>query len=536
MTDKAKPDQQCDLVMKGGITSGVVYPKALTELAKQYRFVNVGGTSAGAIAAAFAAAAEYNRAGGGFDRVDQLPQDIGSRLLSLFQPAKQHKRIFKAVLHLRKGNKVRGYSSLLWKLRSTLKNLPKTYFGFCTGLTQGDPNLPGLTDWLNLELERVAGRLDESGHVPPRPLTFGDLRRRGITLRTIATDLSKQTPVTLPFPSRVHMRVEDVDALLPANIARWLKRNQASEDGLVAIPAGDRMPVLLAVRLSLSFPLLLAAVPIYRRDRSLRLCAEEMRAFRATWLSDGGISSNFPIHLFDQPLPTRPTFGISLDQFTACRQEPDEQAGPGDNRIFLPKTAGQGIQLPINAVNSVPAFLGAILAAARNWQDSVQSTLPGYRERIVHIALKEDSEGGANLNMPKPLIDKLTHLGHLAGKRINEGFDFDEHRWRRVLSAYAAIEESFESLNESWNLGGPESFRDFMLRYRAGLDNNDGVARSYPPADQARFELLFERMDALAALAGTMAAAPIRDRWSGNNKPMPRPRPALRLFPREFTD
>ena len=38
--------------MKGGITSGVVYPFALCELARTYRFANVGGTSAGAIAAA----------------------------------------------------------------------------------------------------------------------------------------------------------------------------------------------------------------------------------------------------------------------------------------------------------------------------------------------------------------------------------------------------------------------------------------------------------------------------------------------------
>lgn len=536
MTVTSKPEQQCDLVMKGGITSGVVYPKALTELASQYRFVNVGGTSAGAIAAAFAAAAEYNRADGGFELVDQLPQEIGTRLLSLFQPVKKHKRMFSALLHLMQGNKVRGYGSLLWKLRSTLKHLPKTYYGFCTGLTQSDPEVPGLSDWLNLELERVAGRLDEKEQLPQRPLTFGDLRRRGIVLRTIATDLSKQTPVTLPFPSRVHMRAEDVDALMPANIASWLKSENTGQDGLVAIPAGDRMPVLLAVRLSLSFPFLLAAVPIYRRDRTLRLCPEEMRKLRPTWLSDGGISSNFPIHLFDQPLPSRPTFGISLDEFAPCRQEPDGADGPGDNRIFLPKTAGQGIQLPINSVDSVFGFLGAILAAARNWQDSVQSTLPGYRERIVHIALKEDSEGGVNLNMPKPLIGKLTHLGHLAGKRINEEFDFDEHRWRRVLSAYAAIEESFESLHESWHQAGPESFRDFMLRYRAAMSTDDPVARSYPPADHARFEQLFERMDELATLAEKMSQNPIRDQWGGRSKPMPRPRPALRLFPSEFVD
>ncbi len=57
--------------MKGGITSGVVYPRALTELAGRYRFRSVGGSSAGAIAAAMAAAAEYGRDRGGFDRLDR---------------------------------------------------------------------------------------------------------------------------------------------------------------------------------------------------------------------------------------------------------------------------------------------------------------------------------------------------------------------------------------------------------------------------------------------------------------------------------
>ena len=55
------PTQTCDLVMKGGVTSGIVYPRLVTRLARRYRFVRIGGSSAGAIAAAFTAAAEYER-------------------------------------------------------------------------------------------------------------------------------------------------------------------------------------------------------------------------------------------------------------------------------------------------------------------------------------------------------------------------------------------------------------------------------------------------------------------------------------------
>ena len=49
---------ECDIVMTGGITSGVVCPLAVVELSKTYRSRNIGGTSAGAIATA---AAELGR-------------------------------------------------------------------------------------------------------------------------------------------------------------------------------------------------------------------------------------------------------------------------------------------------------------------------------------------------------------------------------------------------------------------------------------------------------------------------------------------
>src|SRR5262245_46279921 len=73
----------CDIVMKGGITSGVVYPPAIVELSREYQFKNIGGASAGAIAAAATAAAEYGRqrsAGptAGFERLAGLPSELAS--------------------------------------------------------------------------------------------------------------------------------------------------------------------------------------------------------------------------------------------------------------------------------------------------------------------------------------------------------------------------------------------------------------------------------------------------------------------------
>src|SRR4051794_1340677 len=98
---------EADMVMKGGITSGVVYPLAVCRLAQSYRFRNLGGSSAGGIAAAFAAAAECNRGGGGFQELAKLPGLLGTSLAKLFQPSPSTRPLFRiliaAIDHKHKG-------------------------------------------------------------------------------------------------------------------------------------------------------------------------------------------------------------------------------------------------------------------------------------------------------------------------------------------------------------------------------------------------------------------------------------------------
>jgi Patatin-like phospholipase len=96
--DFANPAAVRDVIMNGGITSGVVYPLALTELAKQFRLSQVGGTSAGAIAAA---AAEYGRhvPGRGFVLLAKLPAEVSNILLSLFQLKPSLRPVFAELPH-----------------------------------------------------------------------------------------------------------------------------------------------------------------------------------------------------------------------------------------------------------------------------------------------------------------------------------------------------------------------------------------------------------------------------------------------------
>ena len=121
-------DKACDLVMKGGVTSGVVYPKAIAELSKYYRFSSIGGTSAGAIAASVAAAAEYARANGhldSFTTVNELPTFLGglssdkkhSNLFHLFQPQPSLRGLY-AVLTAGFGKS--GVAAIVATLRAAL--------------------------------------------------------------------------------------------------------------------------------------------------------------------------------------------------------------------------------------------------------------------------------------------------------------------------------------------------------------------------------------------------------------------------------
>ena len=79
-------------------------------------------------------------------------------------------------------------------------------------------------------------------------------------------------------------------------------------------PDAERLPLIVGARMSLSFPLLISGVPLWTRDFTL-LEEAERNKLRRCLFSDGGLSSNFPIHFFDRLMPNSPTFAISLDEF-----------------------------------------------------------------------------------------------------------------------------------------------------------------------------------------------------------------------------
>ena len=122
--DYSSPERECDVVMKGGITSGVVYPHAICELARAYRLVSIGGTSAGAIAAVGAAAAEYGRDDGGFAKLAAVPDWVatGSNLKISFNRSRK-RRASSACSSARGAETARARSAWRPQLRARIQSL-----------------------------------------------------------------------------------------------------------------------------------------------------------------------------------------------------------------------------------------------------------------------------------------------------------------------------------------------------------------------------------------------------------------------------
>ena len=595
------PRRYCDLVMKGGITSGVVYPPAVVELSKTFSFRNIGGTSAGAIAAAVTAAAEFARQHNidGFSRLASLPTDLGkpitpggdSLLLSLFRPQKQTNPLFR-ILVASLGNKrfkavkillaairnflgwavagaipglVFGYLciccatgiflavSLVFAViliflgiviavafgvyRTATNAIPDNHYGLSRGFIEGPHNVPVLTPWLSRLINETAG-IDPDG----KPLTFGDLwaldennQERRINLQMMTTNLTMGRPHRLPFTQNIfYFDPAEWSKFFPQNVIDWLLLNSADEGApefapLRQLPVAENLPVIVATRMSLSFPILLSAVPLYARD--FGRVSEEDQKPQKCWFSDGGICSNFPVHFFDAPLPRWPTFAINLKPF-----HPDHPNDP----VFMPNKNVGGITETFtnfdqgNGPTRLFGFVGALINTVRNWTDNMQTRLPGYRDRIAHVSLNK-TEGGINLNMPSELIIKLGERGEQAAQLLIEHFtspaneielSWDNQRWVRYRSMMGLLEEMLKDIEFAINNPAPGD-RPYLELIQREVDN---APVSYKWKKSQR-EFAYKATLELMALADKWRSLLADDPNATFTIGTPKPQPELKVKP-----
>ena len=119
--------------------------------------------------------------------------------------------------------------------------------------------------------------------------------------------------------------------------------------------------------MSLSFPVLISTVPLWQ----IQYGKAGRHRLRRVVFSDGGISSNFPVHFFDAPLPTRPTFALNLAGFGS--DEKPDLGNPADcvtDPVGVPSRAREGWRQPETMFD----FAVAIKDAMQNWAGRAAST------------------------------------------------------------------------------------------------------------------------------------------------------------------
>ncbi|MBY9064678.1 patatin-like phospholipase family protein [Sphingomonas yunnanensis] len=689
---------ECDLVMKGGVTSGIIYPGAIAAVAATYRLRSIGGTSAGAIGAAAAAAMEFGRRSGrepaARERLEGLALELGERhggaplLQHLFEPDAATAPLFRLLQRLQAAASARGVAgalgvlalpalcwaaialglvaaALLWSepsrgavlafallllvvvgvpalalllailswwpvLRAGLRALAANGYGFCSGMAQArvdGETLPSLTEWLHARFQDLAGLPADE------PLTFGDLwaashrgvgatrdealaaalraaqdpRRPPATLATIArdielvlvaSDVNRAQSVQLPFLRRedlLYARRGDLLALFPPEIVAWMERHQraptdprddlagvglhgidASE--MLRLPRAEDLPVLVGVRMSLSFPFLFRAVRLYvLRERAGALGGG--RELAELWITDGGITSNFPLHLFDAPIPTRPTFCLNLlyhddelqpERVPAEGERPDAGLAPADappeEMVYMLRSNRGRLASYTRLAGGSPAaqllrFAGRIVTTARQWGDNQLIDVPGYRDRIVHVRMR-DGEGGFNVAMDSATIADLQRRGARAGEVIATRFvpdtlldplfageplvlNWANHRFVRFRAFLAGLEVSASRFAAAWDddraraelpatdpLHQSPSIEHMAAEAGTAAEDRMPTKPGYPFANAAQRELALDMAAAIESLAA-LAPAPARDGVDrANDRPgASRPKQALRLRP-----
>ncbi len=454
----------------------------------------------------------------------------------------------------------------LWQaIRSDILRLVEADFGLCSGLRppDGGPDDPEpITPWLHHLIQDIAGLPRD------RPLTFEDLARApggpaeilrdaskpledSIGLEMYASNVTERRPQRLPqaedeqdlyFVPRELRRLfpdEVVDAmkLQPrqprASAIRQPKPGHRDGDPYNKKPCDElfwllprkRLPVLVAARMSVSFPLLFSAVPLWREDGS--------GLMRRLLIADGGLCSNFPIHLFDSPVPAWPTFGVALrDDDGAPTRAPG--AAPISVRVPTSVHDRTGFHGPAPGARQTPlqaawSFGMDLFGTMKDWNDTLQAELPGVRERLAHVFVPP-GVGGLNILMTARQIEALGEAGGEVARQFlqryaipapgaAQGAGWREHRWMRFNVLAQCLRDISAGLARSaQGARYAEPLRDQIrdARSKAPLPGTPVLA----PAQAAELEQV---LDALLALEAHLTPA-------RTGPPVElSPRPALRV-------
>jgi predicted acylesterase/phospholipase RssA len=321
---------------------------------------------------------------------------------------------------------------------------------------------------------------------------YDDPDRRMVNLELMTTELVHRVPHRFPLKSKeptLYFRPSDLEKIFPERVVEAMCAGSPADQPQNAdvatgenppaeycnIDTGEKLgdlwrlpepwdlPVVFAVRISLAFPGLFQAVKLYRKtaqpppvlrddfgapiiDRETYETVRYPKSgkwMQELWFSDGGITSNFPIHFFDGVLPRWPTVGINLGS---------HPKGFSHQDVYLPTDgeAARGVPTPLG--HSMINFLSAVIDTARNWRDTAQTLTPASRGRIAWVR-QRSYEGGNNLFMPRDCVAALALRGAVAGARLRRRFASDgqwqRHQWLRLRGSLKNLAELHTRVQQS---------------------------------------------------------------------------------------
>jgi predicted acylesterase/phospholipase RssA len=466
---------------------------------------------------------------------------------------------------------------VLW---ADLRRLAAADHGLCSGLARQPlaPREP-ITPWLHGLIQQVAGRapgqppltFDDLHTAPGGPAAAGAVAAPSIDLRMFSADVTRglslklplddpepepATDATEPDATALYFLPHELAALFPADVMAHLEAvSLPAPAGRLVVAGGDdapplsafrrlpgrQLPVIVAARMTVSFPVLFRAVPLWvinpakgRRRAQLRRCL----------FADGGLISAFPMHLFDSLLPAWPTFGIALhplDEADAASLKPGEVGRAevvcraddlGPERWETPPTR------PRRATEFFD-FAGAMLSTLMSWNDNAMRRMAGVRDRIAHISLAPGI-GGLNIRMKPHEIRGLARLGGDAGLKLLQRFVLDlspggqargwsEHRWTRFVLLAQSLGRAAEGLN--WS-ARQAPHAEPLARQIERAQHEPPLAHRARQRRRRRVTLLAHEAAALQGLLDALQAAePALQRAAGPLPGAPGPTPELRQRP-----
>ena len=343
---------------------------------------------------------------------------------------------------------------------------------------------------------------------------------RSIDFRAVTTCLTFNRPFEFPLSDPVlAYDVEEWKDLFPQsvldqmqNASEQLTKSEPDEfniknfekAGKLPLPTSD-LPIIVAARLSLSFPLLFSAIPLWAVNKN-----KIGDPVERVWFSDGGITSNFPVHRFDSIYPRWPTLGINFKSTNEDGKPLRKSLLNGEKYIYMNSNRDEGVVDMWSSIvqegksqKSFFAFLFSIFRSAQNWHDNAFLRLPAFRDRVAEVWLKQD-EGGLNLNMPSNVVDALTARGTEAGTDLTARYakldagdkmSWEGHKWARFRSGMEGLSDTIVKFKKSV---GPDGLSNSDLG--DSLSSNDAPP-CYQFKDDDRREAAYKITNMLYELA-----------------------------------